>query len=640
MVTSWASAVGCMSGQFPTTYLGIPLGFHRSSNTLWEPIVNKFYSALSTWKANNLSISGRLVFIRSVWSSLPIYYLSLFKMPTSIVQKLNSIMAGFLWGDSPSSKKIHWLKWDQICSDFSNGGLGVRNIEVQNRLLLLKWIWKFALERDSLWKNVICCANNLANSNIVPPHINNRMSSWIWKGVVNNFYRADDMGNKLRNLFRLQIGDGKFIAFWQDKWLGDAPLMFSFPRIFALSSNRYGKVVDYGTKLQWGWEWRIDHRRILFDWEVDQWNSLMNLLNNVKSDGFELDCLVWTGSADGSFSVKNGFKTVMVQDSNNSFWRKYVWQKLAPPKVEAFVWQSAWGRIPVRSELRKRGLTSLSDIRCPLCQEDVETVSHLLFTCKISWALWMKFARFWNVHFTMPNDPTLVILCWHLACPIDNNNSIWRFIPAVIMWSLWLMRNDLIFRDGKLDVFNLFFLTRFRVITWFKAKFPDIRASFEDLMANPSIVDNLHRSPPAISKIQSWCSPPLGYLKMNVDGASLRNGNGGGIGGILRDPEGKTLLTFSEPTGPGPPIRAELLAIRFGLSIFSALFPGNNQRLILESDCQTAVNWISNPVLCPQIFKELVLEIGRLSKIGIRKLRIIPRAINLDADLLAKKGIG
>ncbi|GMJ08946.1 hypothetical protein HRI_004563800 [Hibiscus trionum] len=159
-------------------------------------------------------------------------------------------------------------------------------------------------------------------------------------------------------------------------------------------------------------------------------------------------------------------------------------------------------------------------------------------------------------------------------------------------------------------------------------------------MANPSIADTLHHPSPASSKLHSWSPPPLGFLKMTVDGASLRNGNGGGIGGILRDSEGKTLLTFSEPTGPGPPIRAELLAIKFGLSIFSALFPGNNHHLILESDCQTTVSWISNPILCPQIFKELVLEIGRLSKIGFRKLRTIPRAINVDADLLAKKGIG
>ncbi|GMJ14073.1 hypothetical protein HRI_005076500 [Hibiscus trionum] len=127
---------------------------------------------------------------------------------------------------------------------------------------------------------------------------------------------------------------------------------------------------------------------------------------------------------------------------------------------------------------------------------------------------------------------------------------------------------------------------------------------------------------------------------MNMDGATLRNGNGGGIGGILRDPEGKTLMTFSEPTGSGPPILAELLAIRFGLALFSALYPGNNQRLILECDCQTTVNWISNPELCSPIFKEIVLEIGRLSKIGVRRIRIIPRAINLDDDLLVKKGIG
>ncbi|GMJ15991.1 hypothetical protein like AT2G34320 [Hibiscus trionum] len=127
---------------------------------------------------------------------------------------------------------------------------------------------------------------------------------------------------------------------------------------------------------------------------------------------------------------------------------------------------------------------------------------------------------------------------------------------------------------------------------------------------------------------------------MNVDGAMLKNGRGGGIGGILRDSGGRTLMTFSEPTGPGPPILAELLAIRFGLALFNALYPGNNQRLILECDCQTAVNWISSPAGCSPILKDIVLEIVRLCRIGERKFRIIPRAINIEVDRLAKDGIG
>ena len=34
--------------------------------------------------------------------------------------------------------------------------MGVRGLSKLNRALLYSWIWRFANERDSLWRNVIC----------------------------------------------------------------------------------------------------------------------------------------------------------------------------------------------------------------------------------------------------------------------------------------------------------------------------------------------------------------------------------------------------------------------------------------------------------------------------------------------------
>ena len=50
--------------------------------------------------------------------------------------------------------KIHLINWEVVCTQKENGGLGIRKIDLLNKALLSKWIWRFAFE-DILWKKVI-----------------------------------------------------------------------------------------------------------------------------------------------------------------------------------------------------------------------------------------------------------------------------------------------------------------------------------------------------------------------------------------------------------------------------------------------------------------------------------------------------
>ncbi|XWS17630.1 hypothetical protein CRYUN_Cryun33cG0083800 [Craigia yunnanensis] len=51
-------------------------------------------------------------------------------------------------------------------------------------------------------------------------------------------------------------------------------LKSAFPRIFALSDNKLGKVKEFGFLRNNIWHWRILLRRSLFDWELHQWSDL------------------------------------------------------------------------------------------------------------------------------------------------------------------------------------------------------------------------------------------------------------------------------------------------------------------------------------------------------------------------------
>lgn len=46
------------------------------------------------------------------------------------------------------------MKWSTLGSS-KVGGLGVRNLKLHNKSLLLKWFWMFNDGKEAIWKNVL-----------------------------------------------------------------------------------------------------------------------------------------------------------------------------------------------------------------------------------------------------------------------------------------------------------------------------------------------------------------------------------------------------------------------------------------------------------------------------------------------------
>ena len=90
-VEELASELGCKIGSLPTFYLGFPLGAKHKAFGVWDSIEEGFRKRLASWKIQYISKGGRVTLIRGTLSSLPIYYLSLFRMPQKVCARLESI---------------------------------------------------------------------------------------------------------------------------------------------------------------------------------------------------------------------------------------------------------------------------------------------------------------------------------------------------------------------------------------------------------------------------------------------------------------------------------------------------------------------------------------------------------------------
>nr|GFA94370.1 RNA-directed DNA polymerase, eukaryota [Tanacetum cinerariifolium] len=77
-----ANKLGCLILKSPFMYLGSYVGGNMNRLKAWDEIIDRVRRRLSKWKIKMLSIGGRLTLLKSVLGSMPIFHMSLFKVPS------------------------------------------------------------------------------------------------------------------------------------------------------------------------------------------------------------------------------------------------------------------------------------------------------------------------------------------------------------------------------------------------------------------------------------------------------------------------------------------------------------------------------------------------------------------------------
>jgi hypothetical protein len=81
----------------PMSYLGVPIDHKTLSNSQWAKTEEKFEKKLSVWQGRYLSLGGRLTLINSSLSNIPLYMLSLYLAPSSVLKKMDIFRRRLLW---------------------------------------------------------------------------------------------------------------------------------------------------------------------------------------------------------------------------------------------------------------------------------------------------------------------------------------------------------------------------------------------------------------------------------------------------------------------------------------------------------------------------------------------------------------
>lgn len=95
-------------GSLPNNYLGLPWLAGFKVRSVWLDLIEKFRFQLGHWKKIYLTKAGCLVLINSTLTFPPVYMLSNFMAPSSVIEELERILRSFLWGSCGEKSSIHY----------------------------------------------------------------------------------------------------------------------------------------------------------------------------------------------------------------------------------------------------------------------------------------------------------------------------------------------------------------------------------------------------------------------------------------------------------------------------------------------------------------------------------------------------
>ncbi|GKA84830.1 RNA-directed DNA polymerase, eukaryota, partial [Tanacetum coccineum] len=190
-IQSMANSFGCLANSLLFTYLGVKVAANMTRVNSWNEVIENVTCKLSKWKAQSLSVRGRLTLLKSVLGSLPTYYMSLFKALDGVLSHLERLRNSFFLGAEMDEHKMTWVCWRKVMAQKQYGGL---------------------------WLNVIKATHGSNGSLDQSPLTCTSCSIWITihKAVAN----LKSKGVDLLGFCKKVIGNGNNSNFWYDKWLG------------------------------------------------------------------------------------------------------------------------------------------------------------------------------------------------------------------------------------------------------------------------------------------------------------------------------------------------------------------------------------------------------------------------------------
>jgi len=403
----------CEIQNFPCKYLGLPLSLKKLTRAQLQPLIEKVAGRLPGWKADLMSRAGRATYVQSVLTSILIYYAIALDLPPWCLKAVEKFCRNFLWRGRKEINGGHCLiTWPKVSRPKELGGLGILDLQKFGWALRMRWLWLGKTDPNKPWAAFA-----------VTTHKNTHALFALAVTTV--------------------VGNGKNTKFWTDRWLNGSSIEQLAPHLFAcVPKRRANKRTVSEALLDDNWVRDIQgHRSVTV---MAEYLVIWDMIQEVILQPEVEDVHKWRFEASGKFSTQSAYKAFFVGSVQFEPY-KLIWGNWAPRKCKFFLWLVAHNRCWTADRLARRGLPHPE--HCPLCDQDNESINHLLCSCVFSREFWHRLLLLFGLPDIAP-QPRMLFFDWWQQSGRAFNKAFVRGFNTLIMlgsWILWKMRNDMVF---------------------------------------------------------------------------------------------------------------------------------------------------------------------------------------------------
>jgi hypothetical protein len=315
------------------------------------------------------------------------------------------------------------ISWDKVCKPKKQGGLGVLNLPIQNKALLLKNLDKFYNRHDVPWVNLIW--ESYYSNGMLPDKIN--VGSFWWKSHLK-------LLDLYKGMARCKTGNGSTAFFWTDLWQ-DACLHQKFPHLVTYAKDFSITVKDAASQefLQDLFHLPLSHQA--YEEFIQMEEICSNTEISIQHGNLDSWSYIW---GSDTFSTKKAYLLMNGEQQTPPHF-SWIWKSSCQARHKFFFWLLLHDRLNTRNLLGRKNFTLQSYLCVNYGTNQEETLFHLFWSCPFATA------------------------CWNHICPqrvrypsvLENISEIRDklkvpFSMDIIIigaWSIWIIRNNKIFND-------------------------------------------------------------------------------------------------------------------------------------------------------------------------------------------------